>query len=318
MPLEPRLTPFVWLANHAPENPDALMQQRRAAGAAIDRLFSRLVLRPGAAVAATTERLVPVEGGLIRVRIYRPQGVGPFPLHVFLHGGGWCGGTLDQRDNRCMDLAADAGCVVASVEYRLAPENRFPTATEDSYQALCFLVERADELRVDPRRVSIGGESAGGNLAAVICLMARDRGGPRLLFQLLDVPATDLTMSQPSVAELGTGYLLTRTDMERYIDAYLPDAALVTDPLASPLHAPDLSGLPPAMVTTCEFDPLRDEGAAYAARLQEAGVPAQHVRLAGHVHPSFAFTRLLASAREHHGRCVAALRGAYRDAVTTV
>lgn len=271
-----------------------------------------MLLGSGAPVAEQTDHPVGVEGGVIRVRIYRPFGTAPFPLHVFIHGGGWCTGTLSQRDNRCRDLAAGAGCVVASVEYRLAPENRYPTAPEDCYRALCWLVEQAARLGVDPDRVSVGGESAGGNLAAVVCLMSRDRGGPPILFQLLDVPATDLTMSQPSVSRLGNGYLLTRQDMDRYVDAYLPDRSLATDPYASPLHATDLTGLPSAMVTTCEYDPLRDEGEAYAHRLAAAGVEVDHHMLAGHIHPSFALTRLLASARDHDRACAQALRKAYR------
>src|SRR5690606_23077822 len=227
----------------------------RLAGTLQARRFGRVVMRPGPPV-PTREVMVPVEGGAIRVRLYEPPGLPrPRPLHVFLHGGGWCVGDLDQRDPRCRTIADGAGCTVASVDYRLAPENAYPAPLEDCYAALGWLVAHADELGVDQDRVSVGGESAGANLAAAVALLARDRGGPSLVFQWLDVPATDLTLSQPSIDRLGTGYGLTKDDMEAYISAYLRDGD-VTDPYASPLHAPDLSGLPPALVMTAEYDPL--------------------------------------------------------------
>ena len=311
VPLEPRLRPLLWAANRLPDDPDQPMQARRASSDATERYLGRLVLRPGAEVASVSEHPVPVAGGTIRVRLYRPSGDGAQPVHVFMHGGGWCAGTLDGRDNRCRDLAAGAGCTVASVEYRLAPENRYPTAPEDCYRALCWLVANAADLGLDPSRITVGGESAGANLAAVVCLMARDRGGPMPLLQVLDVPATDLTLSQPSIDRLGHGYLLTRPDMDRYVAHYLADPAQVREAYASPLHAPDLSGLPPAMITTCEFDPLRDDGEAYAGRLRGVGVEVHHRVLAGHIHSSFAFTRLLPSAREHDRACIDALRRAF-------
>jgi acetyl esterase len=286
------------------------MTVQRAAAARLSSFLGRLAFRPGRQVASVTDHMIPVEGGNIMVRLYRPY-EGRLPLHVFFHGGGWCTGTVAERDNRCQDIAVDANCVVASVDYRLAPENQYPTAPEDCYAALVWLVERAEELRLNPDIVSVGGESAGGNLAAVVCLMARDRSGPALAFQLLDIPATDLTMSQPSVHELGTGYLLTLEAMRTYVGNYIADPARITEPYASPLHAQDLSGLPPAFIMTAEYDPLRDDGRAYAARLEEAGVPVELRQLAGHVHGSFAFTRLLDSARRCHDDSVRALSAAY-------
>ena len=315
MPLEPRLRPLLWVANRLPDDPAIPMQQRRASADATERRFGRLVLRPGAPVAEVVDHPVRVAGGTIRVRLYRPAGAGPFPLHVFMHGGGWCAGTVDGRDNRCRDLAAGAGCVVASVEYRLAPENRYPTAPEDCYRALCWLGDHADELALDTDLITVGGESAGANLAAVLCLMARDRGGPGIRLQLLDVPGTDLTLSQPSIDRLGQGYLLTRPAIDAYVTNYLADPVQATEGYASPLLAPDLSGLPPAVITTCEYDPLRDDGEAYAGRLREAGVEVRHRVLPGHIHSSFAFTRLLASARAHDRSCVEALREAYAGPV---
>jgi acetyl esterase len=314
MPLEPRLKPMVALANRLPTPAESVsFGERRAAADRQAHLFKWVALRAGPRVASVTNQFVPVEGGRITVRVYRPFDRGNLPLHVFLHGGGWCMGTLDERDNRCRALAVDAACVVASVEYRLAPECQFPTPLEDCYSALCWLVDHAEELEVNPEAVTIGGESAGGNLAAVCALLARDRQGPTLRLQMLDVPATDLTLRHPSIDTLGQGYLLTRPDIERFLDGYLPDRALATDWRVSPLLAEDHSGLPPAQVMTAEFDPLRDEGEAYAEALRAAGVPAEHIRLAGHIHPSFSFTQLLGSARDYHTTCVAALRRATAD-----
>ncbi|HKY13490.1 MAG TPA: alpha/beta hydrolase, partial [Microthrixaceae bacterium] len=250
-----------------------------------------LVMLRGPKMHSETNELVDVLGGRILVRIYRPR-TGRLPFHLFIHGGGWCIGGLDERDPRCRTIAAEADCVVVSVEYRLAPENMFPTAPEDCYRALEWIVEEAERLDIDPSRISVGGESAGGNLAAVLCLIARDRNGPPIAFQWLDVPAVDLTMSQPSVSSTPPGFMLDYEQMVEFRDAYLPSVATQTEPYASPFHAMDLSGLPPASILTCGADPLRDDGRAYAGRLRDAGVTVFDRHLAGHVHPSFAFTRI--------------------------
>lgn len=311
MPVEPRLKPILALQQRRGGDDDATFPDMRLESTIQARRLGRLVIRSGPKVPAR-EVMVPVHGGAIRVRLYEPEGsgAGVRPLHVFLHGGGWCVGDLDQRDPRCRTIAVDAGCVVASVDYRMAPENAYPVPLEDSYAALAWLVANADELRLDPSRVSVGGESAGANLAALLALLARDRGGPALVFQWLDVPATDLTMQQPSIDRLATGYGLTKVDMLRYREAYLRDVE-PADPYVSPLHCADLSGLPPALVMTAEFDPLQDDGSAYVARLREAGVEVEHHHLPGMVHASFAFTRLLPLAREYEQTAIAALRGAY-------
>jgi acetyl esterase len=308
MALDPRLKPILAIGNRIGDD-DLTMPARRLAGTLQARQLGRLVMRPGPKV-PLRELMVPVDGGAIRVRLYEPPGSGPRPLHVFLHGGGWCVGDLDQRDPRCRSVAAGAGCVVASVDYRMAPENAYPVPLDDGYATLCWLVEHAGELGVDPARVSVGGESAGANLAAVLCLLARDRSGPTIRFQWLDVPATDLTLSQPSIDRLGTGYGLTKLDMERYTAAYLRDGD-PKDPYASPLHAEDLRGLPPALIMTTEYDPLRDDGLAYAGRLRDAGVAVEHHDLPGLVHAAFAFTRLLPSARDYEARAISALRHAH-------
>lgn len=314
MPIEPRLRPVLALANKRSGGAEVPMAARRAESARLARSLGWVVMRPGPEV-TITHRSVAVDGGSILVRLYRPSDApaGPLPLHVFLHGGGWCVGTLAERDPRCRAIAGEAGCVVASVDYRMAPENRFPVPVEDCYAALVELVDRADELGVDPAKVSVGGESAGANLAAVLAIAARERGGPSLIFQWLDVPATDLTMSQPSIDRLATGYGLTKQDMVDYRACYLPEGTDVTGPLISPLHVADLTGLPPALVMTAEFDPLRDDGEAYATRLREAGVPVEFHHLEGHVHASFAFTRLLASSRRYEQTAIAALRRAQQQ-----
>lgn len=316
MPIEPRLKPILALQARAGDEESATYASQRVESIIQARRFARVVIRPGPKV-PTREVMVPVHGGAIRVRLYEPtdESVGPRPLHVFFHGGGWCVGNLDERDPRCRTIAAGAHCTVASVDYRMAPENAYPVPLEDSYAALAWLVANADSLGIDPARVSVGGESAGANLATLVALLARDRNGPSLVFQWLDVPATDLTMRQPSIDRLATGYGLTKPHMLRYRAAYLRDAD-PSDPYVSPLHCDDLSGLPPALVMTAEYDPLQDDGSAYVARLREANVPVEHHHLPGLVHASFAFTRLLPLAREYEQTAISALVRATRDATT--
>lgn len=314
MPLEPRLWPLVRLGRRVEGGDRGSLIERRSRAARQARYGGWLVMRPGPEPAAVEHHWVPVESGTIRVRIYRPAAPGPHPLYVFLHGGGWCVGTLDERDPRCRTISAEADCVVASVDYRLAPECQYPTAAEDCYAALCHVVDDADRLGVDPTRVAIGGESAGGNLAAVVCLMARDRSGPALCHQWLDVPATDCTLSQAGHREVPDGYLLDAAAIDEFLEAYLPDRARRAEPYCSPLLATSHAGLPPAWIMTAEYDKLRGDGEAYVAVLRRDGVGATHVRLAGHIHPSFAFTRLLPSARAYERDAIAALRRAFAGA----
>jgi acetyl esterase len=257
---------------------------------------------------------VAVDGGEITVRVYRPEGDGPFPCHVYFHGGGFWLGNLDMSDASCRATAVDAGCVVASVDYRLAPEAKFPVPAEDCFTALTWVVDHAADLGVDTSRLSVGGGSAGGNLAAVVSLMARDRGGPSIILQVLEIPVTDLTMSQESVRSNGVGFLLTTRSIEQYTSYYLADPADATNPYASPLLADDLSGLPPAVVMTAELDPLRDEGEAYARRLAEAGVPVQATRWDGQFHGSQMMAKLIPEeSAAYHAAVVATLRTAYGE-----
>ena len=308
MPLEPRVAKIVALMSALDRRPaEATMAQRRESSAAIARRGAFLVMPKGPTMAEERDISVPVAGGRITVRLYIPFGGRRPPLHVFLHGGGWCIGTLDERDPRCRTIASGASCAVASVDYRLAPENAYPTAPDDCYAALLWLVEHAAELGFDASRIGISGESAGANLAAVVCLMARDRSGPAIRHQWLDVPAVDLTMSQPSVRSVPDGHLLDLDTILEFRECYLGDLDRMTEPYASPFLADDLAGLPPAWIMSCEFDKLRDDGVAYAAALKEAGVPVESQVLPGHVHPSFAFTRLVPSARAYERQAIAAL-----------
>ena len=224
----------------------------------------------GEAVARVEDRAVPGPAGEIPVRIYRPEGAAPLPALVHFHGGGWVIGSLDGADITCRALANASGCVVVSVDYRLAPEHRFPAAPQDCYAAARWVAEHAGELGIDPARVGVSGDSAGGNLATVVALMAREKGGPPLAFQLLVYPVTDCDFTSASYEANADGYFLTRDWMTWFWDHYIPDVSQRSDPRASPLRVKDLSGLPPALVITAEFDPLRDEGEAYAERLREA------------------------------------------------
>jgi acetyl esterase len=259
------------------------------------------------------EHEVAVDGARIRVRSYRPEGTHRLPAHLLLHGGSFWAGSIEAVDALARLYADRADCVVVSVDYRLAPENPWPVGVEDGYAALKWLVTQADELGVNTDRLSVGGVSAGGGMATVVAMMARDRGGPRLRFQLLEIPVTDLTASQPSMTTYASGYLCTRAELLEGYAFYVPEPSKRSHAYASPLLASDLTGLPPAMVLTCEYDPLRDEGEALAARLRESGSPTELVRANGHVHSS-TYNQRLASARRYQRRTADALHAALHGA----
>jgi acetyl esterase len=263
---------------------------------------------PGEPVANVEDRNISGPAGEIPIRIYTPAGSGPFPVVVFFHGGGFVIGNRDTHDPVCRELANAAGTVVVSVDYRLAPEHPFPAAPEDCFAATRWVYEHASEFAGDPERLAVAGDSAGGNLAAVVPLMARDAGGPPIRAQILVYPATELSMSHPSIEENGVGYLLTAADMRWFMGHYKPD---VDDPRASPIKAGDLSGLPPALVITGEYDPLRDEGEAYAERLREAGVPVVLSRYDGQIHGFFQLKSLIDAATKAMDECAGVLREAF-------
>ncbi|MBM4439055.1 MAG: alpha/beta hydrolase [Candidatus Rokubacteria bacterium] len=262
-------------------------------------------------VASVRDHRIAVAGGELLVRVFTPRAVAPRPALVYFHGGGWVTGDVDTHEGICRTLANAAGCVVASVDYRCAPEHTFPTAAEDAYAATRWVAERASELGVDAGRVAVCGDSAGGNLAAAVALMARDRGGPRLSFQVLVYPITDCDFETPSYRENAEGYLLTREGMRWYWDQYVPNAADRTNPYVSPMRAASLAGLPPALVITAEYDPLRDEGEAYARKLGAAGVPVAHTRYPGMIHAFYRFTSTVDAARAAVAETVAALGKAW-------
>jgi acetyl esterase len=251
-----------------------------------------------AEVARIENRTVPGPAGQIPVRIYTPPGRGPFGVLVFFHGGGFVLCDLDTHDPTCRALCRAAGCVVVSVDYRLAPEHKFPAGPEDCYAATVWAAGAAAELGGDGARIAIAGDSAGGNLTAVVALMARDRGAPRLRHQLMIYPVTDCAFDTASYRENGQDYGLSTASMRWFWNHYLASERDASHPYASPLRAEDLRGLPPATVITAEFDPLRDEGEAYAARLRQAGVPTELQRYPGVIHGFFGMGEFLAQARD--------------------
>jgi acetyl esterase len=269
---------------------------------------------PPREVAKVEDRSIPGPAGDIPVRIYWPLGpTGALPLVVYFHGGGFVICDLDSHDGACRALANETGTVVVSVDYRLAPEHRFPAAPEDSYAATEWAADHAGELGADPGRLAVAGDSAGGNLAAVVALMARDRNGPRLRHQLLVYPVTDVSPGRdrhPSQTDNATGYFLTTSGMDWFRDNYLPDGEDGSHPYASPLVAGDVANLPPAFVVTAEYDPLRDEGEAYGAKLSAAGVPVETVRADGLFHGFFNMGEQIPAVKPINEQAYAAVRQA--------
>lgn len=256
-------------------------------------------------------RSIPGPYGEIPIRVYSPKGETPFPVLLYFHGGGWVLGNLDTADAICRSLANQAGCIVVSVDYRLAPEYKFPAAAEEAYTAIQWIAQHASSMGADPNRMAVGGDSAGGNLAAVAALMARDRKAPRLLHQLLVYPVTHYSFDTVSYQENGNGYLLSKNDMIWFWDHYLQNESDGKHSYASPLLSENLVGLPPATVITAEFDPLRDEGEAYANRLREAGNHVIHTRYNGMVHGFFRMAGLLDQGRNALLEVSTALRAAF-------
>lgn len=241
------------------------------------------------------ERQIPEPAGNIPVRLYTPRDGKDLAVLVYFHGGGFTVGDLDTHDAPLRALANRSGCIIISVAYRLAPEHPFPAAPEDCYTVTKWVAENAEEIGADKTRIAVGGDSAGGNLAAVVCLMARDRGGPAIGYQVLLYPDTDLTESSGSWLEFADTNkpIVTRAGKLASIAMYVPEGVDVKNPYVSPLYAQDLSKLPAALVVTGEFDPQRDEGEAYAARLKQAGVAVKATRYDGMIHGFFQMAGVL-------------------------
>jgi len=284
MPVDPHIVPLLDLIAAAPPMHEGSPADAREA-------FRKLTVE-----ARQPEQVVPVDSvedvevpgpdGPLAARVYRPAAPGPVPTVVLFHGGGWVIGDLETHDNMARSICRDCEAVVVSVDYRLAPEAPFPAAVDDALAATRWVAAHLDDLGGD-ERVALAGDSAGGNLAAVVSQQLRDEGGPRLAGQLLIYPATDVTGDHASRVENAEGYFLDLPTMAWFMNHYAADAALHTDPRLSPLRQEDLAGLPPAVVVTAGFDPLRDEGEAYADRLAEAGVPVQLRRFDSMIHGFF-------------------------------
>ena len=255
-------------------------QARAAVEAGIDRTT------PRESVAAVEDREIPGPGGSIPVRIYTPKGAGPFPILLYFHGGGWVVCSIETHDAWCRHLTNRIGCIVVSVNYRQAPEHPFPAAVDDCLAVAQWAATHGVSFGGDGSRLAVGGDSAGGNLAAGVSLLARDRGGPAIAYQLLIYPVADYNFETGSYRACAEGYMLTRDEMQLYWELYLTQPSDGANGYASVLRA-DLAGLPPALVITAEYDPLRDEGNALAEKLRDAGVPVEHICYPGMIHGFF-------------------------------
>jgi acetyl esterase len=307
MPLDPHVARFLQTVAEASSEPaPSLAEQRRQS----EQTALAQAGEPEA-VASIEDRLIRGPAGTLPIRIYTPAGAeqGSFPVLVYFHSGGWVFGSIEAHDPVCRALANHARCLVVSVGYRLAPEYTFPAAPEDCYAAIQWVAEHAREIKADPARLAVGGDSAGGNLAAVVALMARDRQGPALCYQVLIYGETDYY--EPGTASYVTyseGYGLTREEMIWFWDQYLARPEDSMHPYAAPLCATELSGLPPALIITAEYDPVRDEAEHYAQRLQQAGVPVQLSRYAGMIHSFFRMFALFEQSHQALAEVADALR----------
>lgn len=312
----PELQPVLLVTGAAPPIDFSDLPGMRARSDEQVVMFTSMYV-PEAPSVTTTVHAVPVEGGTIDLRVHRPGADGPLPVLVYLHGGGWTLGSAWQTDVLCRRLAEVTGSVVASVDYRLAPEHQAPGPVEDCYAALSWVVDNAALLDVDPADVAVGGQSAGGNLAAAVALVCRDRGGPALVAQWLDVPGLDLTLpDDDAVATFGRGFGLDVDDIRKTVELYLGPTD-PRDPYVSPLLAPDLAGLAPAIITVAGCDMLRDQGRRYADALDAAGVPVRFTVWDGHLHATMSLTTLAPSCGDYEAEVVAGLAEARAMAAST-
>jgi len=309
MPLDPQVRALLDELATRNQPPRSTMTIAEARAAALDGMEFNGEPEP---VAAVTERTIPGPETPLTVRVYRPTGAGPFPVLLFFHGGGWVICTLDTHDGLCRRLANRGGCLVVSVDYRLAPEHPFPAAVEDCYAATCWVAEHAAEFEGDGSRLAVAGDSAGGNLAAVVAQLARDNGGPALRHQLLIYPVTaHCTQGTASYEAFADGYFLSREDMIWFWRHYAPGYDREIDWRAAPLGARSLAGLPPATIVTAEYDPLRDEAELYAERLRADGVPVTLLRYDGMIHAFMTLVGAIDRGRLAADEAVVGLRASF-------
>jgi len=312
MPLDPQLAPLLEaMAN----NPDARPTHEQTPDEARDGYLAlAAMLGPGEAVAEVRDRSIPGPAAEIPIRIYTPEGQGPFGVLVYFHGGGFVIGSLETHDKECRALCKRASCMVVAVDYRLAPEHRYPAAPRDSYAALEWVATHAASIGADPTRIAVGGDSAGGNLSAVVTQMARDLNGPSIRFQLLIYPCVDARHSDAyaSRKKNEAGPILLLETMNYFMAHYFGQGdnadAKREQTMASPLLATSLKGLPPALVITAEFDPLLDEGERYAAALESAGVPTTLTRYEGQPHAFFQLSSVCDAGQRAIDQAAEALR----------
>lgn len=311
MPLDPRIRTFLeqtgllMQPGSTPRKPEVLLAAQRANDEQAKLLAAQNhVLAP---VAHVEDRVIPGPAGDIPVRLYVPEGTGPFPVLMYFHGGGWVSGNLDTHDLGCRLFCRKVGCLVLAVDYRLPPEHKFPAGLEDCYAATCWMVAHASDFQGNPAQIAVAGDSGGGNFAAAIALMARDRGGPALQFQLLTVPVLDFQLTTPSWRDYD-GYIMLKEEFLIARDFYLNTAEEQWHPYASPSLAPDLHSLPPALIITAECDPVRDAGEHYGQRLREAGIPVTISRYNGMVHSFMGMKALVPEAKQAFEESVQALR----------
>ena len=307
MPLDPQAEQFLKTLESLALPPFELMEigeARAAAAASADLIGEPLP------VAEVRDVSAPGPGGEIPLRLYHPNGE-VCPVLVYLHGGGWVLGDIPTHEKICTQIVHGANCAVISVDYRLAPEHKFPAAVEDAYAALQWVVNHAGELGIDDQRVAIGGDSAGANLATAACLMAKDHNETMPVGQILVYPIADCDLETPSYQQNADGYLLTRSTMQWFWQCYVANDTERFHPYVSPLRAKDLSGLPPALVITAEYDPLRDEAEAYARRLREAGVDVTLTRYDGMIHAFIRRTDIFDQAHVAQHEVCQTLRGLF-------
>lgn len=311
MPLDPKLQAFMEQAGllkkpgSVPRRPEVFLAEERES-------VKQVTIPPGSSlepISHIENLVIPGVVGDLPVRLYTPEGIGPFPVLMFFQKS-WCAGNLNTHEEMCHSLCHGAGCLVMTADYRLAPENPFPTALEDCYAATSWMAVNASKFQGDPTKIAVGGESGGANFAAAIALMSRDRGGPALMFQLLICPAADFRVTTSSWTDYD-GYMISREEFLIVRDFYVPIEEERLSPYAAPSLASNLHQLPPAWIITAECDPLRDGGELYGQRLLEAGVPTTVSRYDGMIHVFMHLGSLVSQANQALEEAVRALRTAF-------